>query len=233
MSATNVAQPNRPPRIGFAARASAPENRLGTSAVASGGLAMFLVMIPPVRGLGGGLAVLALVTGICALGRSRRHDGEGRDAAWVGIVLAVLATVGLFASQAAFGNVADTRVSGGGEIVAGGSPSVADPSATTRQVLTQQLGVAIGEVRRELDQSGIRRATLPVTVTNTSDRTRTFQLEFQARGADGQPLTTDSARITSLGAGQTATIQVFSILSDTLSAELAKATFSVTSATSS
>lgn len=233
MSATNVAHPSRSGPLGVASRLGAPANRLGATAVGCGVAAMLLVLVPPTRALGGALTALALATGLWALRRSCRNAGQGRDAAWVAIMLSGLAVAGLVASQAVFGAAADTPVSSGGEIVAGGSASVVDPATTTRQVLTEQLGVEIGEIRLELDPSGVQRSTLPVTVTNTSDRTRSFHLEFQARDGDGQPLTTDSAYVASLDEGQSATVNVFSIVGNVLTAELAAATFSVTAATSS
>lgn len=207
-----------------------PENRLGRVAAWSGGIALGCAVIPPLRWATIAFATAALVMGIIALGPTRRQTGRG-GIAGIAIVLAVLSFVGMVASQAAF-----SAVGGGSKAAPIGTPvplAVAQ-AQTTETVLATQAKVEIGKVSQELDSSGVMRTSLSVTVTNISKGTLSYDFEFTALDKKGRPISggVDTAYIPTLDPGQSATVKVFNILNDTLSAELLKATFQTTKASS-
>lgn len=209
-------------------RPCARENKLGKAAAWTGGLALLCAVIPPLRWVTIALGTTALLMGISALGRARRRSLKS-DTAWVAIVLAVLSAFGMVASQNAFAAI-ENVVRPAPPVVVDRTPTVDAQAATTEEVLRRQLKVEIGDVVTELDGSGEKRAALVVTVTNIGDRTSSFDLDFVATDAKGERITADTAFIPSLGADRSATIRVFNIVSDTLAAKLAKATFAVATA---
>lgn len=198
-----------------------PENRFATTAIAAGAMALVCALVPALRAAGIVASTAGLLMGISLLGRARRR-GDGADTAWVAIALAILAGVGLLASQAAFGAVAGPER----PTTSVGAPSIEDAqAATTEQVLAEQLRVQVGEVAVGLDPSGLTASSLPVTVTNISGRTLTYDVEFEARTKVGKRITTDSAHIPLLAAGQSATVQVFNIVNNQLAPKFEDALF--------
>jgi hypothetical protein len=74
-------------------------------------------------------------------------------------------------------------------------------------------------------------ATLPVSVKNITDSTASYNLQFAARDAQGNLITTDSAFVPNVTGGQTAQIRVFNIVNNTMVPKLMNAHYSVTQAT--
>ncbi len=204
------------------------ENRLGKAATWSGGIALACAVVPPLRWATIAFGTAALLMGITGLGSSRRRTGKG-DSAWIGIILAILAGIGLVASQAAFSAVSSVGGADPKPVIAPLPPAVAQ-SQTTATVLASKARVEIGAVVQELDPSGITRTSLTVVVTNISKGTLSFDLEFAALDGKGKTVTTDTAFIPTLGAGKSAGVRVFNILNDALAAKILAAKFEVVKA---
>lgn len=205
-------------------------NRLGKAAVWSGGIALACAVVPMLHWATIAFGTAALVMGITGLGSRRRSAGKA-DTSWIAIVLAVLAFVGMVASQAAFTAVTSVARSDAKPVIAPVAPAVAQ-AETTQAVLARQAKVEVGSVFQELDPSGITRTALTVTVTNIGSQTRSFDLEFAAIDAKGRTITTDTAFVPILGAGKSASVRVFNILNDDLTAKILSAEFTVVKASS-
>jgi hypothetical protein len=149
--------------------------------------------------------------------------------AWAGLLLAIGSAVGLLGAPAAFGSVSDA---GKTAPVAATAPAAADTNSSlpTAQVLTRDVTVTFGSPYTELDNTGLLMATVPVSVQNITDETASYNLQFAARDATGQLITTDSAFVPDVAAGQTAQVRVFNIVNNTLVPKLMKAHYSVTQA---
>lgn len=180
--------------------------------------------VPSARTYGLAACALAIALGLVARRRARRVRPQGAEMAWAGLILAVLSGIGLVASQSAFGSVAHqptTQQPAGSD----GKPAVVVPG-----VVGTDLDVKFGSPTIELEEFGLRKMSVPVTITNRSDRRASFDLDFEARDAKGKVITTDDAFVPGLAGEQVAQIRVFNIVNDKLLEELMKATFTVTSA---
>jgi hypothetical protein len=180
--------------------------------------------VPAARTYGVAACALAIALGLAARRRARRARPQGAEMAWAGLILAVLSGIGLVASQSAFGSVAHQ---GTAPPVTGtdGKPAGAVPG-----VVGTDIDVKFGRPIIELEEFGQRKVTVPVTITNRSDRRASFDLDFEARDAKGKVITTDNAFVPGLAGEQVAQVRVFNIVNDKLLDQLLKATFAVTSA---
>jgi hypothetical protein len=157
----------------------------------------------------------------------RRALGSRRaPIAWAALVLAVLAAVGVVASKAAFGSVADANPNAGPTA----APGVPAPSPSVRNVLGTVITVNFGAPRTELEGTGKHMVSVPVTVTNINGKAGTYDLTFQALDSKGHLITTDSAYVPNLAGNQSAQLRVFSLVNDTLVAQVMKAQFRVVEA---
>ena len=142
------------------------------------------------------------------------------------LVLAVLSAVGLIASKAAFGEVAESNANPGPSA----APGVPAPSAGVRNVLGTVITVSFGAARTELEDTGKHMVSVPVTVANIDGHAGSYDLTFQALDSKGRLITTDSAYVADLAGRQSAQLRVFNIVNDTLVAQLMKAQFRVVEA---
>ncbi|MGQ0843675.1 MAG: hypothetical protein ACT4QF_06030 [Sporichthyaceae bacterium] len=101
--------------------------------------------------------------------------------------------------------------------------SAADNAAASREPAK----VKIGSLRMAYDDTGLPRTTVPVTVTNTSTVTRSFDVTVVAKDAEGTKITSDTGTAANLRPGQSAQLQVLEIVNDKLVEELKDATFEV------
>lgn len=149
-----------------------------------------------------------------------------------GMVISVAAAAGLAASSAAFGSVSGGHFRSMAAVItppatANGRPTAGDLEASANLMLSRYLKVAFGPPHTELDESGLVMSTVPVTITNITGHSASFNLEFAARDAEGRLITTDSAVAPNLAAGQTAQLRVFNIVNNTLVPRLLAAHYSV------
>ena len=145
--------------------------------------------------------------------------------AWAALVLTVLTGVGVVASKAAFGEVAETPTPG-----PTAAPGVPAPSPAVHNILGTVITVTFGAPRTELEDTGKHMVSVPVTVTNINNKSGTYDLTFQALDSKGRLITTDSAYVPNLAGNQSAQLRVFSLVNDTLVAQIMKAQFRVVEA---
>ncbi|HEY2834634.1 MAG TPA: hypothetical protein VGJ14_19600 [Sporichthyaceae bacterium] len=199
---------------------------LGRVSVACGLFALVCAMVPPARTLGLLTCFVGILLGLITAARGRRNRRDGVEVAWAGLVLAVLSGVGLVASQAAFGSVADTNPTAGPSA----APGVPAPSPAVANVLGTVITVSFGSPRTELEDTGKHMVSVPVTVTNINGHAGSYDLTFQALDSKGRLITTDSAYVPNLDGRQSAQLRVFNIVNDTLVPQLMKARFRVVEA---
>jgi hypothetical protein len=202
------------------------EYRLDKSAAYLGGIAFACAIVPMLRWAAIGFGTAALLMGITSLGTPRRQS-QRRDVAWIAILLAIFAAVGMVASQTVFSAVHPKKAA-----PVNTAPIEVVQAATTEQVLKSQAKVDIGKVHSELDPSGVKITSLALALTNISGKTLSYDVEVVAIDAKGKVITRDSAFIPALEDGTTANVRVFNLLGDDMAAKLATATFQVVKASS-
>jgi len=154
-----------------------------------------------------------------------KNPGGRAPIVWAALVLVVLSAVGVVASKAAFGEVTETPQAG-----PTAAPGVLAPSTAVRNILGTVITVTFGTPRTELEDTGKHMVSVPVTVTNINNKSGTYDLTFQALDSKGRLITTDSAYVPNLAGNQSAQLRVFSLVNDTLVAQIMKAQFRVVEA---
>jgi hypothetical protein len=125
-----------------------------------------------------------------------------------------------------FGSVGDTNPQAGPTA----APGVPAPSPAVRNVLGTVITVTFGAPRTELEDTGKHMVSVPVTVTNINNKSGTYDLTFQALDSKGHLITTDMAYVPNLAGNQSAQLRVFSLVNDTLVAQIMTAHFRVVEA---
>jgi hypothetical protein len=219
----------RPPLLEepAAAREHGPYDPVAGASVAVGVLALAAAAVEQLRMVGLPACAVAVLLAFASWRRSRAASRPPRMTAWAGVLLAAVAAAALLGAPAAFGSVS---AAGSTPPVAAPAPSVADANSTlpTAQVLSRDVTVTFGTPYTELDNTGLVMATVPVSVVNITDHTASYNLQFAARDATGQLITTDSAFVPDVAPGQTAQVRVFDIVNNALVPKLMKAHYSVT-----
>jgi hypothetical protein len=221
----------RPPLLDEpAAPDHGPHDPLAGASAAVGVLAVAAAAVEQLRMVGLPACTLAVLLAFASWRRSRAGSRPPRVTAWAGVVLAAVAAAGLLGAPAAFGSVSDAGSTP--PVAAPPAPPAADSNSTlpTAQVLTRDVTVTFGAPYTELDNTGLVMATVPVSVKNITDHTASYNLQFAARDATGQLITSDSAFVPGVAPGQTAQVRVFNIVNNTLVPKLMNAHYSVTQA---
>lgn len=200
------------------------------ASVLCGLVAFGTIFVPPARVYGVGACVVALLLAVIARRRNRLTLRQGSEIPLAGLILAAFAGIGLVASASAFGSVAAPAPSVAPSVSPDGPPAAAPGNGQSGRVAGTDLDVVFGVQHVELEDSGLRTMNLPVTVTNRSDRSASFDIDFEARDAAGKSITTDTAYVPNLAAGQSAQLRVFNLVNDRLLEELGMAGFVVTGA---
>jgi len=156
---------------------------LAVTSLILGIIALLLAFIPIVNNFAFPQALIGLTLRVIGWVGARRGKRTGKGMAIVGAVLAVLALVGVLASQAFCGAVLD-EASKGLDKMSGGA---------TEQVLAEELQVTLGKFTIKKDEFGLKETALPVTLTNKSSPPLSFDITVEAVDAAGARIATDSA----------------------------------------
>lgn len=185
------------------------------------GVAAFAtIFVPSARTFGVASCALALGLALRSRRKARRQGSEMRPAA---LVLALFAAIGLIASVTAFGSVDSPSAKPAATPSAGPDGKPAPVSG----VVGKDIDVVFGSPRVELDEFGLQRLSLPVTITNKTEDDASFDLDFEARTSSGALVTTDTAYVPDLAPGQAAQIRIFNFVNEKLLAQLTNAVYSV------
>jgi hypothetical protein len=193
----------QPPQFGQQPMAPPPEKKgLAIAALVLGILAIPPSFIPIISLLSWPLAVLALIFGIIALvGASKRGTSKGLPIA--GLVLGAVAVL-------ACGLTTFVLASAVNEV----DKAVSDLSGeNTDKLLEEDVTVEIGAFSAATDEYGLVTSALPVTVTNNSDETATYQINVEALDAAGTRIDDDFAFANDVASGQSVQIELFTLVS--------------------
>ncbi|MFD7310671.1 FxLYD domain-containing protein [Promicromonospora sp. NPDC059942] len=185
-------------------------------------------MIPIINNFAAILAVLALIFGIVGLVRTRRGRSHYRGLAISAIIISVVATGGVFASQAFYVSTIDAVSEGVDEAGAELDSNLdkMDGSAT-EEILKNDLTVDIGSFEAKTDDVGLVETSLPVKITNKADEAYTYDVSVEAVDASGDRIEEDWASTNSLKPGQSQSFELFVLASEENLKELKSAKFQV------
>jgi hypothetical protein len=220
----------RPPWLGEEPAVSTPGSYdpLAIASAALGVLAVATFVVESVDFLCLPACAVSIGLALAAWRRSRAASRPVGLTAWAGILLSIVAAVGLTVAPAAFGSTGTSSAPPPNP--AAGSVAVPDGDASTAQVVSRDITVTFGAPHTELDNTGLVMATVPVSVQNITDHTASYNLVFEARDATNQVITTDSAFVPNVAPGQIAQVRVFNIVNSTLVPKLMTAHYDVSQA---
>lgn len=180
--------------------------------------------LPFINNLSFPLAVLAVIFGIVGIIGVARGKRSGRGLAIAGIVVAVVAGAVTLSAQAFYAAAIDHAVN---EADASLDRMSGD---ATDQVLAEEVDVQIGAFSATEGSYGLVSTALPVTLTNKSDETSTFNIHIEAVASDGSRLDDAYVVASELRPGQSQDFEAFTyVASDKLEA-MKGATFEIVEA---
>lgn len=190
---------------------------LAIASLVLGIVAAVFCLIPIIGMISLILAPIGFVLGVVGWRGASKGKRAGKGKAIAGIVLAVISgTIALVMTVALA--TAVNEVSNDLDRAFGNS---------TEQVLAEDLGVQIGDYGSADLGFGVTDGSLAVTLTNTSDERASFDIKVEALTPSGQRISTDTAYVSDLGAGQSDAVAMFQFESANDAAQLENATFSV------
>lgn len=211
---------NAPIAPGGAPAAPLPKSGMAIASLVLGIVAAATSFMPIINNLSFILAVLAVIFGVVGIVGVARGKRSGRGFAIAGIVVAVIAGAMVMSVQASYSAAFDQleanldRMSGD----------------ATDQVLAEEVDVQVGAFSATEGKYGRVDTALPVTLTNKSDETVTFNVHIEAIAADGSRLDDTYVMAKDLRPGQSQNFEAFTyVASDKLEA-MKSATFEVVEA---
>jgi len=188
--------------------------------------ALLLCFLPIINNFAFFLAFVGLVFGIIGLVRTRK-GAPRQGLAVAAIIVSVVSGAGVLVSQAVYGAMADS-VSESLDDVSGDLDKMAGDA--TEQVLADDVSVEIGNYKAARDEYGSATTSLPVTLTNTSDETQSYDVTVEAVDAEGNRVADDVAYVSELRAGQSETVDVFQYVEENDLDDMKSADFEVVEA---
>lgn len=200
---------------------SVSKSGLATAGLVIGIIAVLLSAVPIINNFAALLAVFALIFGIIGLVQTKKGRRKNRGVAISGTVLAVVALVVVFASQAFYGAALDS---------AGKEFNKSMDTATgknTDQLLKTDVSIELGTFSATTDQYGLNTTELPITVTNKNKEKKSYSIKIEAVDASGSRLAEDTLYVNDLGSGQSQKDAVFKYVESGKLEALKTATFKI------
>ena len=226
---------NAPIAPGGAPAAPLPKSGMAIASLVLGIVAAVTSFLPIINNLSFILAVLAVIFGIVGVVAASRGKRAGRGLALAGIVVAVVAGAVVLGTQALYSAAID-KVQAETDAAFDQAKAEADANLdrmtgdATDQVLAEEVDVQIGAFAATEDKYGLADTGLPVTLTNKSDQTATFNIHIEAVGSDGGRIDDGYAMANDLRPGQSQDFELFTFVpSDKLEA-MKGATFEIVEA---
>ncbi|MFE5341077.1 FxLYD domain-containing protein [Isoptericola sp. NPDC056578] len=189
-------------------------------------VALVLCFVPIINTFAFFLALVGLVFGIIGLVRTRKGAAR-KGLAVAAIIVSVVAGAGVLISQAVYGAMADSVSESFDDVSADLDKMSGD---ATEQVLADEVSVEIGDFSADEDEYGLVTSALPVTLTNTSDETQSFDVTVEAVDESGNRISNDVAYVSELRAGQSDEVDLFQFVEEGDLDEMKGATFEVVEA---
>ncbi|MBD5787778.1 DUF4190 and DUF4352 domain-containing protein [Cellulosimicrobium terreum] len=206
---------------GYAAY-TAPTSTTNALAITGFVLALIGVLgcwIPGVNIVTALLAVAGLVLGIVGLAQVKKGK-SGKGFAISAIIIAVIAVLGTILTWVLLAVWANS-VSDNYEAATGGASD---------EIVANDLGVEYGAFEAVEEFEGYYETSLPVTVTNNSDESSSFDFDVQALDANGELIESDFVYTDTLSPGQSQTFQIFEFVDADNVEAMQSATFEVVDA---
>jgi hypothetical protein len=192
-------------------------------------IALLLCLVPVLNNGAFFLALIGFGLGIPAYLGARKGKRTGKGLALAAVIIALVSVVGVLGSQAFYGKVIDDTAK---QIDKGFAKVDEDmdtaTGANTDKVLADLVTVKTGKFSYTKDAYGLEETALPVTVTNKSSKTMSFDITIEALDSTGTRIADDTLYVNALAPGKSATEKIFTLTND--GAKLAKATFKVSKA---
>lgn len=206
--------PQQYPPVPTQEQSQFPERKgagLAITAFVLGLVALLLCLIPIINNFAFVLGLIGLVLGVIGLVGARKGKRAGKGLAVAAVVLSVLAMIGVIASQAVY-SAALTEVGEGLEEVGEDLDTMAGEN--TDVVLTEMASVQLGQFAFTEGEFGVEESSLPITVTNITQETLSYDFTIEAKDAAGARIETDIAFAQTVAAGQSVTVEAFQFVSD-------------------
>lgn len=195
------------------------ENTKSGFAVASlvlGIIGVLFSLIPIINNASFIFGIIGLVLGIIGLIKKNK-----KGLAIAGVILCALAMIITLVSQQiyskAFNEAADKA-----------SSSLDDATGdNTDDILGTKVTVDLGQFTMTDDQYGLNKSSLPVTVKNISDESKSFNIQIEAVDAAGNRIDTAYVIANELGAGQSQSFEEFTYVTSDKKDAMKTATFNV------
>lgn len=201
-------------------------NAMAITGFVIAGVSLILCFIPIINTFAFFLALVGLVFGIVGLVRTRK-GATRKGLAVTAVIVSVVSGAGVLVSQAVYGAMADS-VSQSLDDVSGDLDKMSGDA--TEQVLADDVSVEIGDYTATKDEYGLVTTSLPVTLTNTSDETQSFDVTVEAVDDEGNRVADDVAYVSELRAGQSETVDVFQYVEEGDLSDMKSADFEVVEA---
>ncbi len=183
---------------------------LGIAGFVIGIIAVMFSFIPIVNNIAFFIGILAVIFGLIG---ALTHKRKGLSIA--GIVLGVLAIVITLALQSMWSSALDSVSDQLEEAAASADSQLGNLTGdNTDEILQNSLKVEFGEFTMSKDQYGFVHSSLPITVTNLEQDTKTYSLHLEAVDEGNTRIMDDYVFANDLGAGQSQNFEAFTFISD-------------------
>lgn len=186
---------------------------LATAAMVLGIIGIVLSFLPVINNVAFVLGILAVIFSIICLVKK-----VGKGKAIAGLVLGILAIIITLAMQSLFVKAVDDAF----------TETFAD---RTEEILAKEADVKLGSFE-VIKGEFMDDTKLVVTLTNKTNKTRSFSVKVEAIDANGARLSTEDAYFDTVAAGQTVTNEIFTFVTDEKIDSYKTATFKIIEASS-
>lgn len=199
---------------------SESRNGIVTAGFVLGIIAIVCSFIPFVNNLAFIMGVLAIIFGLIGI---IKKASKGKAIA--ALVLGILSCAITLIMQEAFSNAIDEAVD---DATASMDAIISDmDGSNTEELLGTAVNVELGTFESATDEYGIVSTRLPVTVTNLTDESKSFDIHLESVDTSGNRIAEDYVYENSLGAGQSVSEDAFEYLDADTAAAVADGTFQI------
>ena len=199
---------------------------LGIAGFVIGIIAIVFSFIPIVNNIAFFIGIIAAVFGIIG---AMTHKSKGLSIA--GAVLGVLAVLITLALQSMWSKALDDASAQLDEAMASADTQLGYMTGeNTEEILQNSLNVEFGEFTMSKNEYGLVKSSLPVTVTNLENETKSYSLHIEAVDGGNSRIMEDYVYANDLGAGQSQTFEVFQYIPDDKYDAMTDAAFSIVEA---
>lgn len=192
------------------------KSSFATAGFVVGIVGIALSFIPIINNISFILGVLAVIFGVIALIK-KASKGKAVTAIILG-VLAIVITVSLQSSWAkAIDETVDEMGNGIDDFT----------GENTEEILKKNVQVDFGSFYAVTDEYGLTDSKLTVTVTNKSDKSKSFSVQVEAVDSSGKRIDTDTIYVNSLASGQSQDVDAFTYVNSDKIDAMNSATFKV------